>query len=148
MSSSFRSWRSRTKQGGWVNLRFYLFGSSVNQVEWERGRRREGGVEYFLLSPQGIENFHSHLRPAKLRNLVEYKWRIRFWDSVGDSDTGEPSSVTIKIEYLLAFQWWYCEFCVENRWGGGRKHCFVLQYQSIGQKNLFRASWNRIFLQP
>ena len=31
--------------------------------------------------------------------------RIRFWDSVGDSDTGEPSSVTIKIEYLLAFQW-------------------------------------------
>ena len=29
------------------------------------------------------------------------------------------------MENLLAFQYWYCELCVKNRWGRGRKHCFV-----------------------
>ena len=29
------------------------------------------------------------------------------------------------MEYLFAFQFWYCELCVKNRWGGGRKPCFV-----------------------
>ena len=36
MSFSFSSWCSWTKQVGWVNLRFYLFVSGVNQVEWGR----------------------------------------------------------------------------------------------------------------
>ena len=36
MSFSFGSWSSWTKQGGWANLRFYLFVSGVNQMEWER----------------------------------------------------------------------------------------------------------------
>ena len=31
----FSSWCSWTIQGGWVNLRLYLFVSGVNQVEWE-----------------------------------------------------------------------------------------------------------------
>ena len=50
---------------------------------------------------------------------------IKCWDSIKDSDTGGSTSITVRMEYLLAFQYWYCEFCVENRWGGGRKHCFV-----------------------
>ena len=29
------------------------------------------------------------------------------------------------MEYLFASQFWYCEPCVKNRWGRGRKHCFV-----------------------
>ena len=36
MSSSFCSWGRWTKQEGWVNLRFHLSTSGVNQVEWER----------------------------------------------------------------------------------------------------------------
>ena len=27
------------------------------------------------------------------------------------------------MEYVLAFQYWYCEFCMENWWGRGKKHC-------------------------
>ena len=50
---------------------------------------------------------------------------IKFWDLVEDSNAGGPSSITIRMEYLFAFQFWYCELCVENQWGGGRKHCFV-----------------------
>ena len=36
VSSSFGSWCGWTKQGGQVNLRFYLFVSGVNHIEWER----------------------------------------------------------------------------------------------------------------
>ena len=38
---------------------------------------------------------------------------------------GSDTSITVKMEYLFAFQFWFCELCVECRWGGGRKHCFV-----------------------
>ena len=31
-TSSFYSWRSGMKQGGWLNLKFYLFVSGVNEV--------------------------------------------------------------------------------------------------------------------
>ena len=41
---------------------------------------------------------------------------------VENSDTGGPSSTTVRIEYLFAFQIWCCKLCVENRWVGGRKH--------------------------
>ena len=51
---------------------------------------------------------------------------IKFWDPVEDSDTGDPSSLIVKMEYIFAFQCWYCELCVENRWRGGRKHLFCL----------------------
>ena len=50
---------------------------------------------------------------------------INCWDPVEDSDTGGPSSITVRMEYLRAIQYWYCEFCVENWRGRGRKHCFV-----------------------
>ena len=42
---------------------------------------------------------------------------INCWDPVQDSDTGGPSSITVRMEYLFAFQYWYWELCVENRWG-------------------------------
>ena len=53
---------------------------------------------------------------------------IKFWGPVKDSDTGSPSSITVSMEYLLAFQYWYCviscDICVKNRWGEHGKHCF------------------------
>ena len=33
---------------------------------------------------------------------------------VEDSDTGSSSSITVRMEYLFAFQSWYCELCVEK----------------------------------
>ena len=48
---------------------------------------------------------------------------INCWDPVEDSETGGPSSITVSMEYLCAFQYWYCELCVEDQWG--RKLCFV-----------------------
>ena len=50
---------------------------------------------------------------------------LNFWDPVEYSNTGGLSSVIIRMEYLLAFQYWYWELWAENRRGGGRKHCFV-----------------------
>ena len=41
---------------------------------------------------------------------------IKLWDLIEDFDTGCSSSVTIRMEYLFAFQFWYCELCMENRW--------------------------------
>ena len=65
ISSAFCSQCSRTKQRGWVNLRFYLFVSDL--IRWnEKGR----GVQELLLSPQGFESFHSDLPQAWWRNLV------------------------------------------------------------------------------
>ena len=66
-------------------------------------------------------------------NLIPILWNlcsepvggIKFWDPVEGSDTGDPSWVIVMIEYLFAFQFWCCKLCVENRWGGGRKHWFV-----------------------
>ena len=53
---------------------------------------------------------------------------IKCWESVEDCNTGCPSSIIIRMEYLLAFQYWYCKLCVENQWGGGKKHCFINFY--------------------
>ena len=50
---------------------------------------------------------------------------IKCSDLVEDCDTGCPISVTVRMEYLFAFQFWYYERCVENWWEEGRKHCFV-----------------------
>ena len=41
------------------------------------------------------------------------------WDLVEDSDTEGPSSISIRMEYLCAFQYWYCELCLQNRWVRG-----------------------------
>ena len=44
-----------------------------------------------------------------------------------DSYTGGPSSFTVRMEYLFAFQFWYCKLCVENPWwgeGGWQKALF------------------------
>ena len=51
---------------------------------------------------------------------------IKFWDTVEDLHSGRPSSVTVRMKYVFAFQYWHCELCVENRWERGRKYCFTL----------------------
>ena len=95
--------------------------------------------------------------------LILVLWNLRsessvgtnFWDPIEDSDTGGPSSFTIRMEYVFAFHYWYCDLCVE-----GRKHCwvdfrlFAVLELSLdegwwgGAKVLFRASWTRIFFKP
>ena len=37
-----------------------------------------------------------------------------------NSNTSGPSSFTVRMEYLFAFQSWYCELCVETDEGEGR----------------------------
>ena len=60
------------------------------------------------------------------RNLCsESVGDIKFWDPAEDSDTGGASSITVRMEYVFAFEFWYCELCVKNWWGAGRKHYFV-----------------------
>ena len=39
---------------------------------------------------------------------------------VEDSDTGGRSLVAVRMEYLLAYQFWYWQLRVENLWGGAR----------------------------
>ena len=36
-------------------------------------------------------------------------------DPAEDSNTGGPSLVTVRIENVFTFQYWYCELCVENQ---------------------------------
>ena len=48
---------------------------------------------------------------------------IKCWVPVEDSDTDGPISITIKMEYVLAFQYWYCELVWKTH-DGDRKHCF------------------------
>ena len=55
---------------------------------------------------------------------------------VEDSDTGGPSSITVRIKYLFAFQIWCCELCVENQWGGYRKHYFFFFLSFEGALNV------------
>ena len=51
---------------------------------------------------------------------------IKFWDpSWGLKYWLSWFNYCYTMKYLFAFQFWYCELCMENRWGGGRKHCFV-----------------------
>ena len=37
---------------------------------------------------------------------------IKFWDE--DFNTGGPSLFAVRMEYVFAFQFWYCELCMEN----------------------------------
>ena len=60
-----------------------------------------------------------------LWNLCSESVRHKILRPVEDSDTGGPSSIFVRMKYLLAFQYWCCELCVEKRWRRGRKHCFV-----------------------
>ena len=60
-----------------------------------------------------------------MKYLFRITGRIKFWDPAEDSDTSEPSSITVRMEYLFVFQFWYNELCVKNRCGGGKKYYFV-----------------------
>ena len=66
----------------------------------------------------------------------------------------QPSSITIIMEYLLAFQYWYCELCVKTDQGEAKKivllifvlwRCLDRRWMrggGVGQKVLFKARWN------
>ena len=54
---------------------------------------------------------------------VQNQWCINCLDSVENSNTGGPSSITVRMEYFRAFQYGYCKLFLEKRWD--RKHCFV-----------------------
>ena len=55
---------------------------------------------------------------------VHNQWGMKFWNPFEDSNTGGMTTITVTMQYLLAFQCWYWELWTENRWGRGRKHCF------------------------
>ena len=58
---------------------------------------------------------------------------------VEDSNTGTPGSITASMEYLLAFQFWYCKLCVENRWDGRQMALFY--YLLFFGGALFVGGW-------
>ena len=52
---------------------------------------------------------------------------LKFVILVEDFDTGDPSSIAVRKEYLFAFQFWFWEFSVgNNQWEEDRGHYFVL----------------------
>ena len=51
-------------------------------------------------------------------NILRPSWELQHW--LSEFNYGLDG-----ILYLLVFQYWHCELCVENRWRRGRKHCFV-----------------------
>ena len=90
--------------------------------------------------------------------MIRISGDINFEILVEDSDTGGPSLITVRIECLFAFQFWYCELCVKNQWGGWAESIILLVFiwcgyfsyrwlrgGGVGQKVIFRSSWNRIF---
>ena len=112
---------------------------------------------------KGGESKISFCHPKDLRastHTYRKPGGIKFWDLVEDSNTGCPSSVTVRMEYFFSFNpdivnfvrktdegevknivllifvlWW----CFNHQWMRGRE---------VGQNVLFRASRNRIFFQP
>ena len=117
------------------------------------------------LSPLVVEHsvvvMSARLNPIGSQ-FVQNQWSMIFWESIKDSDTGGLSSIPIRMEYFLAFKYWYCELCVENRWGRGRNITFFFFFffflrglnrqwmrgGRVGQKVLFRGSWNRVIFLP
>ena len=56
---------------------------------------------------------------------VQNQWGHKTLNPIEDSEIGGRSSITVRMEYLLAIQYWYSEPCAENQWGWSKKHCFV-----------------------
>ena len=56
------------------------------------------------------------------KNLVKRQRVSKYYENFvilnEDSDTGGPSLVAVRIEYLFAYQFWYWELWVGNLWGG------------------------------
>ena len=80
-----------------------------------------------LVDEHSVVVISARLNPMGSQFSIPILWKL-----CSESDTGGPSSFTVRMEYLCAFQYWYCELYVENWWAGG----------------LLRANWNRIFFQP
>ena len=76
--------------------------------------------------PSSTHDAGSSFSILVLRNLCSEALETwQFVVLVNDSHIGGLNSITIKMEYLFAFQIWFFELGVEKQWGGGRKHYFV-----------------------
>ena len=127
-----------------MNLRFYLFVFGVNQVEWGReGNPRftfvTSGFEKLSwdLRRQTYDEFSNKKIPDWILWVVNFQFRFyeicvqNWWEHKIFKDPSwglrqwRSRFNYCYEEYLFACQFWYCELCVENRWGGSRKYYFV-----------------------
>ena len=111
---SFRKWNvSRVIPGlsGWVykTRRFFPLADEHSVVVMTAGSQSRQSQLY----PMGSEFSIS----VWLNLCSESVGAWHFEILAEDSNNGGPSSFTVRMEYLFAFQFWYCELCVENRWG-------------------------------
>ena len=82
----------------------------------------------------GSQSRHSQIEsyglPVFDSGFMKFEFRIsgsiKYWDLVDDSDTGGPSTITVRMEYLFGSQFWYWELCMENRCGGTQKALLCL----------------------
>ena len=61
-------------------------------------------LEYPWFSSYGLAIFDSRF----MKFVFRKGGGIKFWDPNWGIDTGGPNSITVRMEYLLAFQFWYC----------------------------------------
>ena len=92
-----------------------------------------------------------------MKFFFRINWGIKFWDLSRGLRHWQPSSINVRMEFLFAFQFWYCDLCVKKRWVvaesiillifvlWGCFNCRWLKGGVVGQKVLFRASCYRIF---
>ena len=59
---------------------------------------------------------------------------------VEDSKTGGPSSLTVRMEYLFAFQFRHCEVCLKDQCEGSKVALLKVQPYKISNKKYTIAS--------
>ena len=83
----------------------------------------------------GGYQFDAREKPIFDSRITKFIFRssgdLNFMTVVEHCDTGGPSSMTVRMEYLFGSQFSYCELCVENRGRGDRKHYFI-DFRSLG----------------
>ena len=71
-----------------------------------------------LVGEHGVVVMSVRLNPMDSQSSIPFLWNlfsesvgegIKFWEQVEDSDTGVPCSIIVRVEYLFAFQYCYCE---------------------------------------
>ena len=67
----------------------------------------------------GGYQFDAREKPIFDSRITKFMFRsscdLNFVILVEDSDTGGPSSMTVRMEYLFVSRFSYCELCVENQ---------------------------------
>ena len=90
------------------------------------------GRNTYLLFNSDLVNFVSKMMRGRQKALFCYFfvfWRCfnrrSLWGGGVGAESliyGQLNSITVRMEYLSAFQFGYCELCLENLREGGRKH--------------------------